>query len=129
MIEAAKAMYTRDNGMAVQGGAIIACMGPVGDDVGTGRRGKEAYVTRKLAELCMPILRAIHGGGPFEGGSFAWLDEQTAVVESSLRQNEETARQIEEVLAVQGMRLVRVPLTGHSLHLDGAALFTVRLSR
>jgi N-dimethylarginine dimethylaminohydrolase len=115
-----KAMYTRDNGMAIQGGAIIARMGPVGDDFGTGRRGEEAYVTRKLAELGMPILRTIHGSGLFEGGSFALMDEQTAIIGLSFRQNEEAARQIEEVLAVQDVRLIRVPLTGHSLHLDGA---------
>lgn len=37
----------------------------------------------------------------------------------SFRQNEEATRQIEEVLAVLGIRLVRVPLAGHALHLDG----------
>lgn len=115
-----KAMYTRDNGIAVRGGAIIGRMGPVGEAPGTGRRGEEAYVTRKLAELGMPILRTIHGSGLFEGGSFAFLDELTAVIGLSFRQNDLGARQIEEVLAVQGLRLIRVPLTGHSLHLDGA---------
>ena len=115
-----KAMYTRDNGIAVRGGMIIGRMGTVGDSPGTGRRGEEAYVTRKLAELGMPILRTIHGSGLFEGGSFAFLDELTAIVGLSFRQNDLGARQIEEVLAVQGLRLIRVPLTGHSLHLDEA---------
>ena len=115
-----KAMYTRDNGIAVRGGMIIGRMGPVGERPGTGRRGEEAYVTRKLAELGMPILRTIHGSGLFEGGSFAFLDELTAVIGLSFRQNDAAARQIEEVLAVQGLRLIRVPLTGYSLHLDGA---------
>ena len=105
-------MFTRDNGIAIRGGAIIARMGPVGHEPGTGRRGEEAYG--------MPILRTIHGHGLFEGGSFALLDEQTAVIGLSYRQNEEAARQIEEVLAVQGISFVRVPLTGYSLHLDGA---------
>jgi len=114
-----KAMFTRDNGIAVKGGAIIGRMGPVGDEYGTGRRGEEAYVTQRLAELGMPILRTIHGNGLFEGGSFAFLDEETALIGMSMRQNEEAARQIEEVLQVQGVRLVRVPLVGHSLHLDG----------
>jgi len=115
-----KAMFTRDNGAAVNGGAIIARMGPVGEEPGTGRRGEEAFVMRKLVELGMPILRTIHGQGLFEGGSFAFLDEQTAVIGLSYRQNEEGARQIEDVLSVQGVNLVRVPLTGHSLHIDGA---------
>ena len=44
---------------------------------------------------------------------------QTAVAGLSFRQNEEAARQIEEVLAVLGIRLIRVPLAGHALHIDG----------
>ena len=115
-----KAIFTRDNGIAVPGGIIIARMGPVGKDPGTGRRGEEAYVTRKVAELGAPILRTIHGKGLFEGGSFTFLDEQTAVIGLSYRQNEEAARQIEEVLAPMGVKLVRVSLTGHALHIDGA---------
>ena len=114
-----KAMYTRDNGVVVQGGIIVCRMGPVGARPGTGRRGEEGYVTRKVASLGMPILRTIHGRGLFEGGSFTLLDERTAVVGLSYRQNEEAARQIEEVLAVLGIRLIRVPLAGHSLHVDG----------
>lgn len=115
-----KAVFTRDNGIAVQGGFIVGRMGPVGKFPGTGRRGEEAFVTRKVAELGMPILRTIHGGGLFEGGSFAFLNESNAVIGLSYRQNEEGARQIEEVLRVQGVNLIRVPLTGHSLHIDGA---------
>jgi N-dimethylarginine dimethylaminohydrolase len=114
-----KAMYTRDNGVVVRGGVIVCRMGPVGTRPGTGRRGEEAYVTRAIAALGMPILRTIHGSGLFEGGSFALLDETTAVVGLSYRQNEEAARQIEEVLAVQGIRPIRVPLAGHALHIDG----------
>lgn len=117
-----KAMFLRDTGIAVRGGAIIARMGPVGKEFGTGRRGEEAFVMRKLVKLGMPILRTIHGSGLFEGGSFAFLDEKTAVIGLSYRQNEEAARQIEEVLAVQGVTLIRLSLTGHSLHLDGAFL-------
>jgi len=69
--------------------------------------------------LGMPILHTIHGSGLFEGGSFAFLNEKHAVIGLSYRQNEEATRQIEEVLRVQGINLIRVPLTGHSIHLDG----------
>lgn len=113
-----KAMFTRDNGIAVRGGIIISRMGPVGMHSGTGRRGEEAHVMQKVVELGMPVLRTIHGSGLFEGGSFAFVDEETAVIGMSYRQNEEAALQIEEVLAVQGVRLIRVPLTGYSLHID-----------
>jgi N-dimethylarginine dimethylaminohydrolase len=114
-----KAMYTRDNVIAVAGGAIVCRMGPVGARPGQGRRGEEAYVTRRLAALGMPILRTIHGTGLFEGGSFCWLGERTALVGLSYRQNEEGTRQIEEVLAVQGARLHRIDLAGHAMHIDG----------
>ena len=114
-----KAMFTRDNGVVVQGGVIVCRMGPVGARPGTGRRGEEAFVSRTVAGLGMPILRTIHGSGLFEGGSFALLNETTAVCGLSYRQNEEAARQIEEVLAVQGIRLLRLPLAGHALHIDG----------
>lgn len=114
-----KAMYTRDNGIAVPGGAIICRMGPVGHRAGTGRRGEEAYVSRALGRLGMPILRTIHGAGLFEGGSFALLNETTALVGLSYRQNEEGVRQVEEVLSVLGIRLLRVDLAGHAMHIDG----------
>jgi N-dimethylarginine dimethylaminohydrolase len=121
-----KAMYTRDNAVVLQGGAVICRMGPVGREPGTGRRGEEAFVTRRLAALGMPILRTIHGSGLFEGGSFALLNETTAVAGLSYRQNEEAVRQLEEVLAVQGTRLLRVPLAGHALHLDGQLVMVDR---
>ena len=114
-----KAMYTRDNGVAVQGGAIIGRMGPVGREFGCGRRGEEAFAARAIAGLGMPILRTIPGAGLVEGGSFCFLDERIAAIGLSFRQNEEAARQIEEVLAVLGIRLLRVPLAGHALHIDG----------
>ena len=114
-----KAMFTRDNGLIVPGGAIICRMGPVGARPGMGRRGEEAHASRVIAGLGMPILRTIHGTGLFEGGSFALLNGTTAVAGLSFRQNDEAARQIEEVLAVLGIRLLRVPLAGHALHIDG----------
>lgn len=115
-----KAMFTRDNGVAVKGGMIIGRMGPVGKFPGTGRRGEEAYVMKKVVELGMPILHTIHGSGLFEGGSFAFLNEQYAVIGLSYRQNEEAAQQIENVLKIQGINLIRIPLVGYSLHIDGA---------
>ena len=117
-----KAMYTRDNVVAVSGGAVVCRMGPMGAKPGQGRRGEEAYVTRKVAELGMPILRTIHGSGLFEGGSFCWLNERTALIGLSYRQNEEGVRQVEEVLAAQGVRLVKIDLAGYAMHIDGEIL-------
>lgn len=113
-----QAMFTRDCAIALDGGAIICRMGLVGQEPGTGRRGEEFFVAQKLAALGMPILRTIHGTGLFEGGSFCLLNARYAALGMSYRQNDEGARQVEEVLAVQGVRTIRVPLTGYSLHID-----------
>jgi len=117
-----KAVFTRDQAIAVDGGAIICRMGPVGVDHGYGRRGEESYITKVIANLGMPILRTIHGTGLIEGGSFCFLKPGVAALGMSFRQTEEGARQVEEVLRATGTRLIRVPLTGHSLHLDGCIL-------
>jgi N-dimethylarginine dimethylaminohydrolase len=109
-----KSIYTRDSSFAVKGGAIVTRMGP------RIRRGEEAPVTETLASIGMPILRTIHGTGLMEGGSFAWIRPDLAVVGVSSRVNEEGARQVEEVLKVQGARLIRVQIPGYRLHIDGA---------
>jgi N-dimethylarginine dimethylaminohydrolase len=108
-----KSVSTRDSVVAVKGGAIVCRLAT------PYRRGEELAVTRKLAKLGMPILRTVQGTGIFEGGSFAWLNERTAVVGLSVRVNEEGTRQVEEVLRTQGVELLRLHLTGYRQHIDG----------
>ena len=108
-----KSCYTRDSSLAVKGGAVVCRMGP------RLRRGEEAVATRTLADLGMPILRTIHGRGLMEGGSFAWINAKTAVIGRSIRVNEDACRQLEEVLAAQGVELIRVDLAGYEIHIDG----------
>lgn len=108
-----KSVSTRDSVVAVRGGAIVCRLAT------PYRRGEELAATRTLAKLGMPILRTIHGTGIFEGGSFAWINEKTAVVGLSVRVNEEGTRQVEEVLRTQGVELLRVELTGYRQHIDG----------
>lgn len=109
-----KSCYTRDSVIAVEGGAIVTRMGaPI-------RRGEELPVTRTLARLGVPILRTIHGTGILEGGSFAFINPKCAVVGLSSRVNEVGVDQLEDVLRVQGVELLRVHLTGYRLHIDGA---------
>ena len=67
---------------------------------------------------CRSCARS-HGTGILEGGSFAFINPKTAVIGISSRVNEEGARQLEEVLKVQGIELIRVHLTGYRLHIDG----------
>ncbi len=114
------AINVRDNGIVINGGIIITRMGVVGEDKGTGRRGEEAFITRKVAEIGMPILHTIQGDGLMEGGSFCLLDEKHAVIGMSCRGNASAVKQIRQVLELQGIELTEVPLTGFSLHIDGA---------
>ncbi|MCF7935810.1 MAG: amidinotransferase [Synergistales bacterium] len=112
-------MFTRDMGMVVDGGVIISRMGPVGKPYGTGRRGEELYLLRKVAELGMPVYRTIAGEGLMEGGSFCLLDETHAAIGMSFRGNASGADQVEEVLNLLGIELIRVPLPGYAMHIDG----------
>ena len=108
-----KACYTRDSCIGLKGGALVTRLGP------PVRRGEEMPVTQTLARAGCPILRTVNGTGVLEGGSFAWLNENTAVVCISSRTNEEGARQLGEVLRAQGIELLIVEVTGYRLHIDG----------
>jgi N-dimethylarginine dimethylaminohydrolase len=108
-----KSCYTRDSCIAVKGGAVVTRL------AGRIRRGEELPVTRKLAEIGMPILRTIHGAGMMEGGSFAWLNSETAVVGRTIRVNDEGINQLRDVLAHQGVELLVIDMCGYSIHIDG----------
>jgi N-dimethylarginine dimethylaminohydrolase len=56
----------------------------------------------------------------FEGGNFAYINNKYAAIGLSSRSNEEGIRQVRETLAVMGIEVLSVPLTGYALHLDGA---------
>jgi len=107
------AVYTRDPVCPIPGGMVVCRMAV------RMRRGEERPVTRVLGGLGVPILRTIAGTGTIEGGSVMRLAPGIAAVGTSWRVNEEGARQLAEVLATSGTELVRVPLPGHSIHLDG----------
>ena len=67
----------------------------------------------------MPILRTINGTGLLEGGSFVKLRPTLAAYGTSIRCNEEGARQLAEVLDGLGIELLVVPICGYSIHIDG----------
>ena len=109
-----KSVYTRDSSVAVRGGAIVTRLAR------RIRRGEEAHVTRTLAGLGMPILRTLHGNALMEGGSFAWLNSNTAVIARSICVNDTGCDQVEQVLNSQGVELLRIDMTGYDIHIDGA---------
>jgi N-dimethylarginine dimethylaminohydrolase len=115
-----KACYTRDPLIMVKGGAIICRMGT------RIRRGEELAVTRTLARLGVPILRTLSGTALMEGGSFAWLNERTAVIGCRIRVNREGAEQVGEVLKRQGVELIVIDLVGYDIHIDGSFLMIDR---
>ena len=57
-----------------------------------------------------------------EGGSFAWINDKTAVIGCGIRVNREGAQQIGEVLKRQGVELLIIDLVGYDIHIDGSFL-------
>jgi N-dimethylarginine dimethylaminohydrolase len=108
-----RSVFTRDNAVIVKGGAILGRMGV------SYRRGEELPVMRTLARMGMPILHTIHGTGLLEGGSFLWLNEETAAVAVGYRSNPEGVRQLAEVLKTIGVELLCIHNRGYGLHIDG----------
>jgi len=115
-----KSCYIRDPLIMVKGGAIVCRMGA------RIRRGEELAVTRTLAEIGVPILRTLSGTALMEGGSFAWINPQTAVIGCGIRVNREGAEQVGEVLRRQGVELIVVDLVGYDIHIDGSFLMIDR---
>lgn len=107
-----KSVYTRDPLVTVPGGAVILRMAV------RMRRGEEPDITRAVAAEGMPILATLTGSATAEGGSFVKLAPGVAAFGTSIRCNEEGARQLREVLARIGWELIVVPLPGYTIHLD-----------
>ncbi|HIY64983.1 MAG TPA: hypothetical protein H9830_01740 [Candidatus Agrococcus pullicola] len=108
-----KSVYARDPLLTVPGGAIIGRLAP------RMRRGEEQSITQTIAALGMPILGTITGTGLLEGGSFHMLRKDLAVYGTSIRCNEEGARQLASLLQPLGIELITVPLPGYTIHTDG----------
>lgn len=109
-----KSVYTRDPVLMVPGGAVVGRL------AAKMRRGEERDLTQYLAGLGMPILGTIVGSGFVEGGSFCRLTPTLSLFGTARRCNAEGAQQLREILARLGVTLIDVPLSGFSLHLDGA---------
>jgi len=61
----------------------------------TVRTGEEVHVARRLADLGVPILRSVRGGGVFEGADALWVDERTVLLTTGLRTNDEGSAQVQ----------------------------------
>ncbi|SEQ18637.1 N-Dimethylarginine dimethylaminohydrolase [Faunimonas pinastri] len=109
-----KQVFCRDSVISVKGGAIVTRLAR------KVRRGEELPVTRALAAAGCPILGTVHGAGVFEGGGFALIDEKTAVCALSIACNEVGVSQVESILASVGVTLIKLPMPGYRIHIDGS---------
>ena len=107
-----KSVYVRDPLVTVPGGAIIGRMAV------RMRRGEEPDITRIVAGEGMPVLATLTGTATMEGGSFVKIAPGVAAFGTSIRCNDEAARQLKEILARIGWELIVVPLPGYTIHLD-----------
>lgn len=105
-------VFVRDTAMMTPGGAVVARLAP------RMRRGEERYVSEALVRAGVPILRTLAGSALMEGGSFAKLTPAVSVCGTSIRCNDEGARQLGEALRPLGVDLLVVPLGGWSIHID-----------
>jgi len=85
----------------------------------TVRAGEERWIARRLADMGVPIMRAIRGRGTFEGADAMWLDNKTVIVGCGFRTNDEGADQLESILAEMGVDLIRVDMSVGAMHLMG----------
>lgn len=100
----ADAIFVFDPVLMTDEGAIVLRMGKAL------RQGEEAALARRLAALGVPIAGRLHGAARAEGGDLLWLDHDTLAVGLGFRTNAEGFRQLEAILAPQGVTLIPVQL-------------------
>lgn len=71
----------------------------------------------RMAELGVPVVARVEQG-LFEGGDFAFLNEDTIAIGMADRSNEVGVEEIRRQLAPYGYRVLGVPLKPEYLHLD-----------
>ncbi|MHC4606246.1 MAG: dimethylarginine dimethylaminohydrolase family protein [Planctomycetota bacterium] len=86
----------------------------------TVRAGEERLVARRLAALGVPVLMSVHGTGVHESADAMWIGDDTVMVGSGLRTNDEGARQVEWALRDIGAEVIRVELAAGAMHLMGS---------
>ncbi len=83
------------------------------------RAGEERWAARALADLGVPILRTVRGGGTFEGADLMWLSSEIALLAQGIRTNAEGAAQVQGTLRELGIRTVTTHLPPGTMHLMG----------
>jgi len=110
-------MFVADLMFMTPEGAII------GRPASTVRAGEEKHITRRLADIGIPILKSVHGTGTFECADAAWLNPQTVLLSHGLRTNPEGAAQVASVLSEIGIETIVVDLVKGTMHQMGQLRF------
>jgi N-dimethylarginine dimethylaminohydrolase len=111
-------IFMRDNVLMTPEGAIV------GRQAMECRRGEERHAAEALAELGVPILRTISGSGIFETACCLWVDEQTVIIGTGNRANDEGCYQVEEVLRGMGVeRIIHLQIPYGYAHIDSIISF------
>jgi dimethylargininase len=100
----ADAIFAFDPSLVTDAGVIILSMGK------EKRRGEEVAMARTYEKLDIPILATLHGDARAEGGDLLWVDHDTLAVGLGFRTNAEALRQLREVLAGIGVKVMAVEL-------------------
>jgi len=83
------------------------------------RAGEERWVASTLAQLGVPILRAVRGTGTFEGADLMWIRPDLALLAQGIRTNAEGADQVTSTLREMGVTVHRTHLPPGTMHLMG----------
>ncbi len=113
-------MFVADLMFMTPEGAIVA------RPASTVRAGEERMVARRLADLGVPILKTVRGGGTFEGADAAWLNPTTVILGLGLRTNAEGAAQVTATLKEMKVDVIQVDLPYGTMHLMGMLRFADR---
>ncbi len=106
-------MFVADLMLMTPEGAIV------GRPASTVRAGEELFVSRRLSELGIPILRTIRGTAAFEGADVAWIDPSTVLLATGLRTNADGASQVGGLLLEMGVDVIDIGLPYGAMHLMG----------
>jgi N-dimethylarginine dimethylaminohydrolase len=87
------------------------------------RSGEERLAFEGLASLGVPLLRAVEGGGTFEGADALWIAPKRVLLGRGRRTNPEGAAQVKTILAEVGVEAVAVDLSEEVMHLMGVLRF------
>lgn len=90
------------------------------------RSGEERFIAEKLSEIGIPVTMHIRGTGLFEGADALWLNNETVLIGTGFRTNNEGADQIKNFLSEIGVKTIKVKLERGVQHLLGILNFLTK---